>query len=249
MAKVKDRNITNYNDTEYEADFWGSRQYEDLIEKDVLQKLLSKNYNSFLDLGAGFGRLAPVYKDRSKKATLLDYSDKLLVSAKEKLGKNKNLNFVQGSFYELPFDNDTFDGGCSVRVMHHVEDPDTFFKELNRVLKKDAEFILEVANKRNWLEIVRKILGKKDALNPFSRTPENRSKKGLTYNFHPAYINEKLKKYGFIITTKVDSSLLRAPLLKKLIGQSRLAFIEKLIPFWLRKTAYTPSLYLKIKKI
>ncbi len=243
------RNITNYNDTNYEADFWGSRQYEDLIEKDVLQKMLSKNYDSFLDLGAGFGRLAPVYKDKAKKATLLDYSDKLLVSAKEKLGKNKNLSFVQGSFYELPFDKDTFDGGCSIRVMHHVEDPDLYFKELNRVLKKDAVFILEVANKRNWLEIVRKLLGKKDALNPFSRTPENRSQKGLTYNFHPAYIREKLAEHGFVIVSKVDSSLLRSPILKKIVGQSRLAFIEKLIPFWVRKTSYTPSIFFKINKI
>ncbi|MDD4527868.1 MAG: class I SAM-dependent methyltransferase [Candidatus Margulisbacteria bacterium] len=243
------RNITDYNDTEYEADFWGSRQYEDLVEKDVLQKFLADSYDNFLDLGAGFGRLAPVYKDRSQKATLLDYSDKLLASAKEKLGKNKNLSFVQGSFYELPFDNETFDGGCSVRVMHHVEDPDTYFKELNRVLKKDAEFILEVANKRNWLEIIRKLLGKKDALNPFTRTPENRSIKGLTYNFHPIYISEKLSQHGFIVVAKVDSSLLRSPLLKKVVGQSRLASVEKLIPFWMRKTAYTPSLFLKIKKI
>lgn len=242
------RNITNYNDTEYEKDFWGTRQYEDLIEKDVLSKLLNNQYKSFLDLGAGFGRLVPVYQDKASEVTLLDYSDKLLASAKQKWGDFNNLRFVKGSFYELPFKDARFDGGCSVRVMHHVEDVDKFFDELSRVLAKDAEFILEIANKRNWLEILRKLFGKKDALNPFTTLPENRSKKGLTYNFHPLFIKEKLGEYGFVVIKSVDSSLLRAPFLKKIFGQSRLAFIEKQIPLWMRKTGYTPSLFLKIKK-
>ena len=242
------RNITDYDDTEYEADFWGPRQYEDLVEKDVLAKFLSKKYDNFLDLGAGFGRLAVVYKDKATKATLLDYSKKLLDSAKKKFAKDKNLDFVQGSFYDLPFDDEYFDGGCSVRVMHHVEDPDSYFKELHRVLKKDAEFILEFANKRNVLEIVRSVLGKKDALHPFSKQPENRSQKGLTYNFHPSFIKQKLKEHGFIIVKKVDSSLLRSPFLKKVVGQERLAKLEKIVPLWIRKTCYTPSVFVKVKK-
>ncbi len=35
---------------------------------------------------------------------------------------------------------------------------------------------------------------------------------------------------------------------ESIVGQSRLAFIEKLIPFLVRKTSYTPSIFFKINK-
>jgi ubiquinone/menaquinone biosynthesis C-methylase UbiE len=241
--------VTNYNDIDYENDFWQIRKYEDLIEKNLLKKLLNSSYNDFLDLGGGFGRLVPVYSNRTKNITLLDYSDKLLESAKKKLMGIQDISFIQGNFYNLPFEKNTFDGGCSIRVIHHVENPSLYFSELNRVLKKDAEFILEFANKRNLLEIFRSLLKKENSLNPFSKNPENRSKDGLTYNFHPKYIKELAEQSGFKIIKIIDSSLLRSSILKHLIGQTRLASIENNIPFMFRRLHLSPSVFVKIKKI
>ncbi|MDD5457507.1 MAG: class I SAM-dependent methyltransferase [Candidatus Margulisbacteria bacterium] len=240
--------ITNYNDTDYEQGFWSERLYEDLIEKYNIQKLLNKEYGSFIDIGGGFGRLVPVYIDRVKtESVLLDYSDKLLDSAKAKYNDIKKLKPVQGSFYELPFKDNNFDGGLSVRVLHHVENVPQYLKELNRVLKKDAIFILEYANKRNLLEIIRFFLGR-SKIKPFSVEPDNRSDKGLTINFHPLYIKKMLDEHGFVVEKMIASSLFRMPILKKFIGQKMLYNMEKMIPAFLKNGALSPSIFLRIRK-
>jgi ubiquinone/menaquinone biosynthesis C-methylase UbiE len=241
--------LTNYDGEDYEQGFWGSRSYEDEVEQSLVRKMTPQNVASFVDIGSGFGRLLPAYDAKvSQDITLFDYSQDLLDSAKKKYKDNDKVQYVQGSFYELPFKDETFDGGVSVRVMHHVENVPSFLSELSRVMKKDAIFVLEYANKRNGLEILRKLLFRSQ-LNPFSRLPENRSQKGLTFNFHPSYIKEQLRENGFIIEQQVASSLFRLPFLKRLMGQSLLAKMENLIPLWLRANSFTPSIFLKIRKV
>ncbi len=242
-------NITNYNDTNYEQDFWADRIYENLIESHYIQLLLDKSVDSLIDVGGGFGRLIPIYESLvNKEMVLFDYSQKLLDSAIEKNSRNQKFKAVQGSFYEMPFPDRSFDGAISIRVIHHVEDVDTYFKEISRILKKDGIFILEYANKRNFLEIVRFYLHK-SKLRPFNLKPENRSEKGLTFNFHPLYIAQMLDKYGLAVETQIASSLLRSPFLKRKVGQERLAKIEEKLPVWLKKFAISPSIFLKLRKI
>jgi len=243
------QNITDYDDTNYESDFWGDRQYENLIEQSIITKMLKKPVENFIDCGAGFGRLVPSYeKIIEKKMVLFDYSKKLLDSAKKNYKQKKNIEYVQGSLYEIPFDDNYFDGGVSVRVLHHVEDVPKFFKELNRVLKDNATFVLEYANKRNLLEISR-FLFRKNQLHPFSRKPENRSDKGLTYNFHPKYIKEELLKHGFIIEKKVASSLFRLNILKRILGQKNLSKFETHVPLFMKRFLISPSTFLRIRKV
>lgn len=245
---MKEIGIADYNDIDYESDFWAKRIYEDSIEQYVLSKLLPGYIKYFIDIGGGFGRLAKTYsRFVRQKITIFDFSEKLLLSAKEKYGQDKKYDFVQGSFYDMPFEKSSFDGGCSVRVIHHVEDVDKYLSEISRVLKKDAIFVLEFANKRNLVEIIRKIFCRAK-LNPFSLEPQNRSSKGLTYNFHPKYLSNKLAENGFEIVQSVDSSLFRSPFLKKFVGQARLAKIENLIPFFLRRFQLSPSVFLEIRK-
>lgn len=241
-------NITDYNDTNYEQDFWSQRKYEDIVEQYLLTKLVPKA-NSLLDIGGGFGRLIPSYKDKvSNSITIFDYSQKLLNSAKEKYSNFTNINFIQGDFYKMPFKDSSFGAAISIRTLHHVEDVPVFLKEVSRVLQPEATLIIEFANKRNLLEIIR-FITKKTTLNPFTLNPENRSNKGLTYNFHPKYVYAELEKQGFIILRKVPSSILRLPFLKKILGQNFLSFLENLIPLKARFLTLTPSIFLLCRKV
>ena len=240
--------ITDYDDNDYEDGFWSVRSYENDIEQFVLSKLVPKSAHAFLDVGGGFGRLIPAYQGVVKNSiTLFDYSEKLLASARKKYAEDKRFKAVQGNFYEMPFEKESFDAGCSVRVIHHVENVDQYFSEIARVLKSNSYFVLEYANKRNTLEILRWVL-RRTTINPFSVQPENRSEKGLTYNFHPRYINLMLRKHGLKVEKKVASSLFRLGFLKRLIGQQRLARLENAIPFWLRVGTLSPSIFLKLRK-
>lgn len=239
--------ITDYNDTDYEQGFWSQRTYEDLLEKDHLASLLPLNIHQVIDVGGGFGRLSTVYVPRtSGQAVLFDYSEKLLASARNK-HNYPQLKMVQGSFYNLPFSSGKFDVALSVRVIHHVEDVPLYLSEISRVLKKDGLFILEFANKRNLLEILRWVF-RKSRTNPFERNPQNRSDKGLTINFHPSYIRDQVHLAGFEIVEQRASSLLRLPILKKLIGQARLFHLEKTLPLFLKRHSLSPSIFLKLRK-
>jgi len=48
--------------------------------------------------------------------------------------------------HELPFGDNTFDVLCSFQVIEHLEKPEHFFKEANRVLKKDGLLIISTPN-------------------------------------------------------------------------------------------------------
>jgi ubiquinone/menaquinone biosynthesis C-methylase UbiE len=249
MSNKPNVKIADYQDTDYEQGFWGERQYEDLIEQAMIRRLIQGPYASLIDVGGGFGRLIPSYISAVKeRSVLFDYSQKLLDSAKLRYRNEPRFEAVQGSFYEMPIEKHVFDAAISIRVIHHVEDVATYLKEINRVLKPGATFILEYANKRNWLEIVRRVLGR-SKLHPFSLAPENRSVSGLTINFHPRYLKRMLKWNGFIIEKQVASSLLRSPILKRLVGQKMMAKMENSIPLWIRPFAITPSVFLVLRKV
>lgn len=69
--------------------------------------------------------------------------------------KNKlNLDNFRPSFIEpgiLPFENNTFDVILLFHVIHHLEDIEKNFSEINRVLKKNGKIIIYEPNKLNPL--------------------------------------------------------------------------------------------------
>ena len=241
-------NICDYADTNYSKDFWGNnkRLYEDIVERNALHKLLPAQGNSFLDMGAGFGRLTDEYAIRYKKVTLFDYAQNLLDEAKIKHKKYHNIDYVQGDIYNLPFKDETFDGGLSVRVMHHIEDVSKVFAELNRVMQKNGKFVLEYANKHNVLEIIRFLTFQKNA-GPFKLAPAKRGN-SVFWNFHPLHIEGELKKAGFKIEKVLSVSMFRSAFLKKVFGDKLLARIENHLSGILGRLRLSPSVFLLIKK-
>lgn len=239
--------ICDYSDTNYEKDFWQSsvnRSYEDKSEKFLLKRLLPKNKESIIDVGAGFGRLTYVYKDLFKNVFLLDFANNLLEQAKQKFLDEENIKYINASCYEIPIDQ--LDIAIAFRLMHHIADTDLFFKEINRILKNNGTFILEFANKRNFLEIIRFLLGK-SVKKPFSLEPYQYSGK-VYYNFHPKYIKDKLKQAGFKIKKVYSVSNFRSSFFKKILSNTLLAFLDNLLSRLLGFFCFGPSIVIVAKK-
>lgn len=246
-------NICSYKNHDYKTKFWEgdvNRNYEHNAELIAINKLLDEHGDSIIDLGAGFGRLVEIYIDKYKKEIVLfDYAENLLDEAKKTIEKRKynNVRTAQGSLYELPFLNETFSAAISVRVLHHIENVSQFLREVNRILKRDAVFVLEYANKRNLLEILRSVFGKSQ-MKPLSKETAKRGE-GLYFNFHPAYIREEVEKAGFKIEDKLSVSNFRAGILKKIIPLKVLLFFENILQRFLSKITFGPSIFLKLRKI
>jgi ubiquinone/menaquinone biosynthesis C-methylase UbiE len=89
---------------------------------------------TFLDVGAGTGRGMSFLLDRGKEVRGIEPVAAMIERA-ELNGVPRGL-LLQGSGYELPFEDETFDVVFECGVLHHVAEPDRVVEEMIRVAKR-----------------------------------------------------------------------------------------------------------------
>lgn len=105
-----------------------------------------------LEVGCGVGAELQILHRRFPQAHLtgLDFSAAQLAKARELLQSDLAsgaMELHQGSAYELPFPDDSFDGVCLIWVLEHLNDPVQALREARRVLRPDGVlFVTEVFN-------------------------------------------------------------------------------------------------------
>jgi ubiquinone/menaquinone biosynthesis C-methylase UbiE len=149
--------IADYNERDYRT-VWarGPRaDFEDHFESRLIRALLSPEPGWMIDLGAGYGRLSPLYARPDRTVVMVDYAVNLLEIAAEDLGARPDVHFIAANAYHLPFRSAVFAVGLSHRTFHHMAHPALFFGELGRVIRPNGSVLLEYSNKRNLLRIAR----------------------------------------------------------------------------------------------
>ena len=91
-------------------------------------------FASFLDVGAGTGRGVSFLHTRGKQVIGIEPVASMIEKA-EFNGVPKGL-IREGSGYELPFSDDSFDAVFECGVLHHVSDPARVVAEMTRVAKR-----------------------------------------------------------------------------------------------------------------
>jgi SAM-dependent methyltransferase len=214
--------ICDYEGSSYRTDFWvgQGREYEDGAERVALRRLLPPTARRLLEIGAGFGRLADLYAGY-ERVILLDYSRSQLEYARSRLGDERFI-YVAADLYRLPLAANAVDTAVMVRVLHHLTDVPLALGHIARALRPQGAFILEFANKRHLKNIARYLLGR--GASPFTREPYEFTK--LHYDFHPAWVRERLLEAGLRPERRLSVSLLRAGALKRAVGADRLVAID-----------------------
>lgn len=237
--------VCNYEGSDYQQSFWeqGGREYEDRAEAIALKRMLPKNGKLMLELGAGAGRNTPRYAG-FERIVLLDYSTTQLIQAQEKLGCSDKYIYVAADIYRLPFRDRQFDAATMIRALHHMADAPKALKQIRNVLRSNAVFILEFANKLNLKSILRYITGRQK-WNPFSLEPVEFVK--LNFDFHPKAIRKWLGELCFSIEKTLTVSHFRLGLLKRIVPARLLAALDGLFQptgeFW----QFTPSVFVKAR--
>jgi len=227
------KQIPFYDDPSFNyKNYWRERKYENKTDQLALKRFLKlvPKKNNLIDIGAGFGRLTPVYRSQFKKCVLLDPSTKMLNEAKVRF-KEKNIEFVKAYVEKLPFKDKIFDVAIFIRIIHHLKKPPVAIKEAARVLKPGGYFILEFANKLHLKAKIRAILRLNfkffSDLTP-TKVGHTKPKTVPFLNYHPESIKMMLTKNGFEIIKILSVSNFRNSLCKKILPLKILLFLEKI---------------------
>ncbi len=248
-----------YDDPRYSyEDYWKGRAYESGVDKTVLGQLLDliedKEKKKVVEVGAGFGRLTEVYIDKFLKVILVEPSKKLLDLAYKKIKREGKVELREGSLEKIPCKTRSVDVVLVVRVLHHVEDLDLVFVEINRVLKKNGYLILEYANKLHLLSRIRAFFKRDFTYAKDEEPTDKRSFKNVIEgsipfnNYHPKSINKKLKKAGFEVEKEVSASYFRRGYIKKMFPSPLLSTGEKVLQAFLSGLWLGPSNFVLVQK-
>ncbi len=155
IKEYDNKKIIDYNDQDFRA-FWvsGSKKILNNYENKLLKKMIQNNIDGwFFDIGCGFGRNIPSYYNKNDKFVLLDYALNHLEMAAAENKEKKNIYYIAADAYNLPFKNDVFNFGISIRVLHHLNRPIEFIESLNRILKNNKYVVITFTNRRNFFRI------------------------------------------------------------------------------------------------
>ena len=217
--------VIDYEGSQYRADFWvdQGRDYEDATERLALKQLLPASGGRIAEIGAGFGRLAPLYLGY-EQIILFDYSRSLLQEAVREWGHDPRFIFVAGNIYTLPLASATLDTLVMIRVMHHLADVPAALQQLRRLMHRYSVGVLEYANKRNLKALARWSL-RQQKWSPLEQEPVEFVE--LNFDFHPEWMAHQLRQAGLVTRQRLAVSHFRMPALKRRVAAERLAAIDR----------------------
>lgn len=235
--------ICDYSDYDYKTDFWNNtnRKYEHQLEITMVSKLLKKyssSFNSILDAGCGFGRMAPAYEAYYNKCYMVDYAQNLLKQASEALEPKYKFKYYKQSLYDLEIEKKV-DAIISIRTLHHLNNVSVLFKKYYENLNTNGILIIDIPN---YYHLKNKIVNKEKKKDNMVELSKN------FYNYNPDFIVENLKKTGFNILSFRQLGLFRINLLKKYIPASFLVNTELFLNNFIKHIPIAPSVYVIAKK-
>ena len=108
----------------------------------------------WVDVGCGTGHLAAALARKELQVTGLDHDSGMIDAARESFGAvplSGRLRFLLGNAKALPFSEGAVDGLVATSVMGCFTDPDAFYREAFRILRKEGVAILTFTNRSSIL--------------------------------------------------------------------------------------------------
>ncbi|MEO7121204.1 MAG: class I SAM-dependent methyltransferase [Ginsengibacter sp.] len=125
---------TKFNEfSEQDIQLAGSK-YFDIIDENMVNK-----HTYGIDIGCGTGRWSKFLSQRAGFIEAVDPSNAIFGAAKV-LANVDNVRLVKASVDTLPFNDNTFDFGMSVGVLHHIPDTQQAMKDCVKKIKPGGFF-------------------------------------------------------------------------------------------------------------
>ena len=133
----------------------------------IQSKVKKHTLFNILDVGCGSDPESGLFKyitNKSKIALGLDINKNQLRKAKSQLKSARKLSleiveFIRASANYLPFRKEFFDAIVSCEVIEHLQSPETFLSECNRISKNGGIIILSTPNSFTLSKFIGRFLG------------------------------------------------------------------------------------------
>lgn len=127
------KKFNDFSDTEINKI---GNMYFDIVDDKIL------NANTYgLDVGCGTGRWTKYLADKIGFMEAVDPSEAIF-TADKLLGKKNNVRLSMASTDNLPFEDETFDFGMSIGVLHHIPNTEQALKDCVKKIKKGGYFYI-----------------------------------------------------------------------------------------------------------
>jgi ubiquinone/menaquinone biosynthesis C-methylase UbiE len=141
-----DPETANSYDAYYQTEF-GKKVDE--IERQIVSSLIQDVPRTrMLELGCGTGHWSAYFIGQGFGLTGTDVSEAMLKLARE---KELNAGFIQADARNIPFEDESFAVVSSITMLEFVDNQDSVFQEIYRVLKPGGWLILGCLNARSVL--------------------------------------------------------------------------------------------------
>ncbi|WP_310619039.1 ArsR/SmtB family transcription factor [Flexibacterium corallicola] len=130
------------------ADNWDKERTlhvpEEAVEKAMLEALGTQQFDSFLDLGTGTGRLLELFKGQYAQGIGIDASQNMLSVARANLEKAQisHAQVRQGDIYALPIAARSANVAAIHQVLHFLEEPARAIAEAARALRPGGRLLV-----------------------------------------------------------------------------------------------------------
>lgn len=124
--------------------FYFEKLYGKIIETIAKEKDYLKPGRAFLDAACGTGEIIfRISRDYPKvNFTGIDFTEAMVKIAGQKNKERQNVKILNLDVTKLPFEDQSFDFIVCSDALHHFSDPESSLKELSRVSRKGAVFLL-----------------------------------------------------------------------------------------------------------
>lgn len=118
-------------------------------EKPMMRKMLPNlSGKKVLMLGCGTGEESLLLKEFGATDIIgLDLSEHSIELANNTYPE---IEFIVGDMHNIPFEDKTFDFVYSSLAIHYSSEPESIYKEIYRILKKDGEVLFSVGHPLRW---------------------------------------------------------------------------------------------------
>ncbi len=145
--KEKRRTMRHYDQ---QAKVYDTQYMEEQNAKieNALNSMKPKPNEIVLDMGCGTGFLFHPINKTAKLLVGLDISSKLLQEAKKRTKSTSNIGLIRADADNTPFPNHIFDRVFAITVLQNMPDPTETLREMNRVSKPEAVFVVTGLKKK-----------------------------------------------------------------------------------------------------